>query len=286
MNEPRVRELFIEHHHGALPPAEAAELRAFLAAHPALQREFDEFASTLDALDAMPIPPPSSRLRAQVLAAIDAEKRATRRNFPAVSEVMPPRSIVAPRRLPWIWLVRITTACALLAVGYFVGTRKPAETVVASDATLAAGERVSQRELADLRRQVEAMNRLVSDSLLPQPLRPTNERLKTVLASASVENPNDRIINELIGSLALDPSANVRLTALEALYPHADLEVVRAGVLSSLPREQSPLVQVAMIDFLTAARDRAAAPALDRISRSDTMDRNVRAAAMRALNQL
>ncbi|MEO6569777.1 MAG: hypothetical protein ABIO94_13520, partial [Opitutaceae bacterium] len=74
--------------------------------------------------------------------------------------------------------------------------------------------------------------------------------------------------------------------ALEALYPHADLDVVRAGVLSALPREQSPLVQVAMIDFLAAARDRAAAPALDRISRSDTMDRNVRAAAMRALNQL
>ena len=286
MNEQRARELFIEHHDGTLAQEQASELRAFLAAHPSLQAEFDQFASTLNALDAMPTPPPSARLRAQVFAAIDAEKRATRGNSTAASEVIRSRSAVAPRRQPWVWLLRITIGCALLAAGYFVGTHKPAKSSPASETALAANDRISQRELVELRRQVEAMNRLVSDSLLQQPQRPTSDRLKAVLASASLENPNDRIINELIGSLALDPSANVRLSALEALYPHADLDFVRTGVLSALPREQSPLVQVAMIDFLAAARDRAAAPALDRISRSDAMDRDVRAAAMRALNQL
>jgi hypothetical protein len=280
MNEQRARELFLDYHHGSLSPAETAALRAFLDRHRELQREFDEFARTLNALDTMPLPSPSPRLRASVFAAIEAEKRALHANATlTVRETVPP-----VRRPRWFWLGQAVAAGLLLAVGYVAGGRQTAirgEPEIDRTAVTPA----TQRELADLRRQVESMSQLVGYSLLQQQ-RPTNDRLKSVLASARLENPDDKIINELIGSLALDPSANVRLTALEALYPHAQQEIVRAGVLAALPREQSPLVQVAMIDFLVAARDQDATPALDRISRSDTTDHSVRDAALRAINQL
>jgi hypothetical protein len=129
------------------------------------------------------------------------------------------------------------------------------------------------------------MNQLVAASFKDQQ-RPANDRLKTVLTSATQENPSDRLINELIASLALDSSANVRLQALEALYPYASREVVRAAVLTSLPRESSPLVQVSMIDFLAAARDHEAKPALEKMTTSEAVDVNVRTAAKRALAQL
>jgi HEAT repeats len=287
MNESRARELFLDHHRGSLSAADEAELRAVLTIHPVLQREFDELAATLHAIDAMPIPPPTARLRASVLAAIDAEKRASQANSSPASAARRTPPLTSPRLATgWRWLGRIAAGCALLMVGYFVGTHREPALALPDGREASNPGQSSQGEIADLRRQVEAMSELVSHSLLQQQQRPTSDRLKTVLASATLENPNDRILNELIGSLALDPSVNVRLTALEALYPHADQEVVRAGVLASLPREQSPLVQVAMIDFLVAARDHAAAPELDRIFRSDTADRNVRAAAMRGLNQL
>jgi hypothetical protein len=286
MNESQARELFLDHHRGSLPVPEATELRALLATHPTLRREFAEFAATLKVLDAMPVPTPTARLRASVLAAIDTEKRASRANPAPASTAARTPPPTAPLRPGWLWPARIAAGTALLAAGYFAGIRQQPASAVPDGGAAASTERSSQNEIADLRHQVEAVSELVSHSLLQQQQRPTTDRLKTVLASATLENPNDRIINELIGSLALDPSVNVRLTALEALYPHADQEVVRAGVLASLPREQSPLVQVAMIDFLVAARDRTAAPALDWIFRSDTTDRNVRAAAMRGLNQL
>ena len=284
MNEQRARELFLEHHRGSLPAHEASELHALLATHPTLQREFDELAATLNALDTMPITTPTARLRRHVLAAIEAEKSATQLTpqlLPAFSVVPAPRP--ATNR-PWFWITRLALAGSLLAAGYLIGTRQlPSDEI---PPTVAAKERSSREEIVELRRQVEAMNEIVSQSFPPPSQRPTSDRLKAVLASATLENPNDRVIKELIGSLTLDPSINVRLTALEALYPHAAQDVVRAGVLTALPREQSPLVQVAMIDFLVAARDHAAAPALDEIFRSDTADRNVRAAAMRGLNQL
>ena len=84
----------------------------------------------------------------------------------------------------------------------------------------------------------------------------------------------------------LDPSTNVRLSALDALYPHANQPIVRSGVLATLPREQNPLVQVAMIDFLVAARDRAAVPELERLARSENINQAVRDAAQRGLAQL
>jgi hypothetical protein len=283
MNDQRARDLFLDLHRGLLSPADAESLHAHLAANPELRREFDELARTLDALDNMPLPKPSSRLRAGVFAAIEAEKREA--HAPAVTHSDVRRHAAGrktSRRSVWFWAAQPLAACALLAIGFYAGTRHGgAPATVSPDASSA-----TQRELAELRQQVESIEKFVTYPILREQQRPTNDRLKTVLASANLEKPSEKVINELIGSLALDPSTNVRLAALEELYPHAGLEVVRAGVLASLPREPSPLVQVAMIDFLVAAREREAAPALDRISRSDTADISVRDAATRALTQL
>src|SRR3954463_2749075 len=122
MNEQHARELFIEHHRGSLSAGDEAELRTFLAAHPTLQREFEQFAATLNALDAMPVRPPSSRLRTHLHAAIEKEKLASRETLVPIA--------VNSRNLPsvphpgfrWVWLVRLGAAGALLAVGYFGGT--------------------------------------------------------------------------------------------------------------------------------------------------------------------
>jgi uncharacterized protein (UPF0147 family) len=45
-------------------------------------------------------------------------------------------------------------------------------------------------------------------------------------------------------------------------------------------------VQLEMIDFVTAARDREATPVLEKMSQDNALDRTVRDAARRALAQL
>lgn len=254
----------------------ARDLRTHLAACPDCERELAALGQTLRALDTMPAPSPTPRLRARVYAAIAAEHHATR----AATPTSPSRPALRSR---WFWLVQPLAAAALLVLGFTLGTRNaPAPAPQAAPVADVA----TQRELADLRRKLDSMGQLVGYSLLQQQSRSSNERLRSVLTSANLAQPGDRVINDLIGTLALDPSANVRLNALEALYPHADQEVVRVGVLTSLPREQSPLVQVSMIDFLVAARDREAGPALEKLSENEKIDRDVRAAAKRALTQL
>ena len=110
------------------------------------------------------------------------------------------------------------------------------------------------------------MGQLVTYSLLQQ--QPTGERVKAVLATLDRRQTDQRVVSGLLNTLAFDPSVNVRLSALEALYPHANLPAVRSAVAASLPREPSPLVQVTMIDFLAASRDPAALATLETVSQT------------------
>lgn len=264
-----------------LATAAVRDLRAHLAACPDCERELAALSQTLRALDAMPTPFPTPRLRARVYAAIAAEEHALRS---APAPIAPEPRSARPLWLRWI---QPLAAAALLALGFILGQRQtPAPVAAPALATIDAPDAATQRELAELRQKMDSMSQLVGYSILQQQSLSSNERLRGVLTSAAVAQPDDKTINDLIGALALDPSANVRLNALEALYTHADLDVVRAGVLTSLPREQSPLVQISMIDFLAAARDREAAPALRKLSNNHQADLNVRAAAKRALGQL
>jgi hypothetical protein len=123
----------------------------------------------------------------------------------------------------------------------------------------------------------------VNNHLLTQP---ATQRLRSVLAALNEDDANDRTLATLLNTLAFDDSVNVRLTALEALYAHVDQAPVRAGVIHALPRETSPLVQVAMIDFVIASRDAQAVPALERLSRNTAANDVVREAARRGLARL
>lgn len=261
--------------------ADAVEIRAHLEHCPACQSELRALGETLTALDALPMSKPSPRLRAQVYAAIAAEQKVLHATARLEQKLAPPAT-----RPFWFWAFAPFAGLALLVLGFGLGAHSRAQIFAESSATQTASALATQRELAALRAKVESMSQLVSYSVLQQQSRPSNERLRAILTSAQMENPDSKVIGDLINALSLDPSTNVRLNALEALYAHADQEIVRTGVLTSLPRETSPLVQVSMIDFLVATQDREAMPALQLLSDSALTDHDVRTAAKRALNQL
>lgn len=274
MNCPRAREVFPDLLDRRTPATAHLQERAHLAACPECQREYASLARVETLLDAPPATQPSPRLRQNFYAMLEEEKHSAA-SARAVAEREHRRRVASL----WRWIVSPLAACALLAIGFLGGARYHAVPAPAGDAE-------TQRKLAELQQKVDSMGQLVGYSLLQQQQRPTADRLRGVLASAADSQPSQRVLNELISALALDPSAHVRLRALDALFAHLDQEVVRAGVLACLAREENPLVQVSMIDFLATARDTAARPAIERLSQSDRADRTVREAARVALAQL
>jgi anti-sigma factor RsiW len=274
MNCQRAREIFPELLDPRTAPAAHLEARTHLAHCPECQREFAALSQTALTLDQLTVPPPSPRLRQNFYAMLEQERQASAR--PSVR----PAPAAAPRRASWRWVWSPLAGATLAILGFIAGTRY-------APAPAAAGpDDATKRELVEMRQQLNKMTQLVGYSLLQQQSGPANERLRSVLASASTAAPNDKVLDDLLSAVAFDPSANVRLRALEALYPHAQNATVRAGVVAALPREQNPLVQLELIDFVAAARDREATPTLIKMSQNEALDRAVRDGAVRALAQL
>jgi hypothetical protein len=263
--QPRFSELLDQRH--AAPAS--GDVRTHLASCPDCQKEFAALQRTLSALDALPALQPGPRLRANFYAMLEEEKNS------AASVRGAERR--RQRITTWRWILSPIAACGLLALGFLAGQRHlPAPQVANPDAT--------RQELAELRQKVDSMSQLVGYSLQQQ--NSAGDRLQSIFATNTRQVPDQQVIAQLINALALDPSVNVRLAALETLYAYADQDTVRAGVLASLVREPNPLVQVSMIDFLAAARDPGAAQAFESIARDEKLDRAVRDAASRALVQL
>jgi hypothetical protein len=271
----RIQDRFSDYQDGSLCGNEAVEFRDHLANCPACQREWAswrQFIGLVDTLSETPALTP--RLREQFYAMLESHESdaGTKRPF-ALTHNRFDRFFAA--LLPAQPSLQFAFALALLCGGLFAGRH-----FLSQPATLPTDISAKQ-ELAALRTQLNSVGQLVSYSLLQQ--QSTSERLRAVLATMELKNPDRKVLTDLVGTLVFDPSINVRLTAVDALAPHADDSLVRAGVLSALPRETAPLVQVAMIELLVASGDEAAKPVLEKLGRDEALDRNVRDAARRAL---
>ena len=277
MNCQRVQDSFIDYQDGSLPAAESAQLRAHLASCPTCQREWAALQEMTRKLDALPAAEPRPRLRENFYAMLDTHQREADAPSPfALARGRIDRFFAA--LLPAQPALQFAFAVALLIGGLFAGQRYLAgpAPVVSPAVDVAA-----QHKIAELEAKVNSMGQLVTYSLLQQ--QSTGDRLQAVLTSMDVKSPDRKVLTDLVGALAFDPSINVRLSAVEALAQHTDDSLVRAGVLSALPRERAPLVQVAMIELLAGAREQSALPVFEKLSRDETTDINVRDAARRAL---
>lgn len=281
MNCARIQESLLEFDSNSLPGAEATTVREHLKACPACQRAWADLQDTLLKLDRLPVESPSPRLRTEFYAMLDREVRgntATSRPFSgAQSRLDRWLEVIWPRCPVW----QFALALLLLAGGVAIGLRVPSSNINTAQLATAAQLAATQKEMAELRAQMESVNQLVAFSLAQQ--QPAHARLQHVVAGLGADAKNEHALAALLSTLAFDPSTNIRLSALEALYASADQATVRQGVLAALPRETSPLVQVAMIDFLASVRDSEALPAFQRIAALPTADQAVRTAAQRAI---
>jgi predicted anti-sigma-YlaC factor YlaD len=253
------------------PATDLLDARAHLAGCPHCQREFSALSQTLATLDAMPTPTPSPRLRENFYAMLEEGK-----NSATSVRVATEREHHVRRTSLLGWVLSPLAAAALVALGFFAGQRQ---------APPAAAPAPSS-EVAAMRTELKELRQLVGISILQQQRGPVSSRLQEVLAAARSDQPTEKTLTDLVNALAFDPSVNVRLRALEALFPHADNKIVSSGVLTALPREQDPLVLIELIDFLAASDNRDAALELEKMTQNEAIDRSVRDAARRALAQL
>ncbi len=138
-------------------------------------------------------------------------------------------------------------------------------------------------EIAQLRGQVESLRQLVALSLLEE--QSPGLRLRGVAYTGRLTRPDRDVEQALLRAVSQDSNVNVRLAAVDALTGFTRDAEVRRGLADALPLEDSPLVEIELIDLLAQADAREAAPALLRLAQNAAADEAVRKRAAEVLER-
>jgi|SRR5215203_2670895 len=90
------------------------------------------------------------------------------------------------------------------------------------------------------------------------------ERLQAATSGAALVNRDPRILDTLLEALESDPSPNVRLAAVDALYDARSVGAIERRFPTLLTAQTSPILRIALIEL---AADRRLAGALDELRR-------------------
>jgi HEAT repeats/Putative zinc-finger len=154
-------------------------------------------------------------------------------------------------------------AAGLLIGGIFFGRYQFGQNQVGQNPARPASGEIS--EVTQLRGQVESLRQLVTLSMLQQ--QSPSARLRGVTYSEQMARPDQQVEQALLFAVSHDTNVNVRLSAVDALQKYGgNPEVVRA-MLDAIPVQESPMVQIALIDMLVQLNAANATPGLVKLSR-------------------
>ncbi|HXE31579.1 MAG TPA: HEAT repeat domain-containing protein [Terriglobales bacterium] len=258
-----------------LEAPERAGDRLFLRQHLHECAECAAMAGLWQRLGELPeaLPSPHQRERFdQMLEAYNAGQAAQRAAAPA------------PRRVSffpaWAFHPMPAMAAALLLVaglagGWFLRGRS------------APAPSSQDQQIAELRDQVTATRQLAVLSLLQQ--QSASDRLQGVSYGARLSESDPKISDALLHTLKYDASADVRLSALDALQRgalHAPRDSdLQKNLVEAFRYQQSPLVQIALVDSFVELHDQSARALLQRVSTDTAYSPEVRQRAAWGLAQ-
>jgi hypothetical protein len=267
-----VRERFAEYLAGTLDAAQARTLEQHVSSCAECQAEYAGVEALWRALGSIPTPlVPSNRMRERFSAMVAAERASTDRR-PAS------RRVRGRTATPLSWtrepLVQLGLAASLLIAGVVIG-----RATVPQAAVPAPG-----REIAEVRGELRDMRQMLTLSLMQQ--QSATERLRGVSWTAQIDQPGNEVVAALLDTLLHDPNVNVRLAAVDALRRFSDRPDVRLGTKRAVSDPSSPLLQVAVIDFMVETRDPQAAALLRTLAADSSLDELVRGRAQWGLDRL
>jgi anti-sigma factor RsiW len=162
-------------------------------------------------------------------------------------------------------------ACLLLIAGFLGGRYIDRDTT-------------RDKQLAALQQELHQTSQLVAISLL-RPQSTAGERLEGVSWSTRVQG-DPKVLDALQQTLRYDSSVDVRLAALDALSRYGTRPDVSRTLVEALESEQSPMVQVALIDVLVDLHNANAVESLKRLQQTPSIDPTVRKHADWGIRQL
>ena len=193
------------------------------------------------------------------------------------------------KRNPWqalnSWLGRwwpsqpalqLGVSLALLLLGAFIGRQY--------FTTTPAAPPPPNNEVTELRGELSQMRQVVALSLMQQDS--ATDRLRGVNWSYQLQQPGREVLSALLNTLMHDSNVNVRLATVDALRQFGDQTVVRRGVVEAMKRQESPMVQIALIDLAVDLKEKDSIATLRQLTEDQNINETVRQRAQKGLAEL
>lgn len=168
------------------------------------------------------------------------------------------------------WMPRLAMAAVLIISGFSAGYffQRPS-----------GGEEVKQ-----LTQQVQGLKEMMMISMLEK--ESATDRLKAVSLTEEIDGPSKKVTEALLNTLNEDPSVNVRLAALEALQKYTKMAQVREGLVRSITKQDSPLVQVALAELMAAMQEKSSVNELKKVLEQKGTPKEVKDKIRESINVL
>jgi Putative zinc-finger len=255
MNCEQARTQFVDYWRGTLEDAQG-EFDAHLAGCERCRAEAEHLKDMWSTLGTLPEEDPSLRMRSRFYDSLREWKQRESGRRPAFAWLRHPAFQAA-------------AAALILAAGVGAGY-------------LVRGREIS--EVSQLRGEVDNMRQLVALSLMQQ--QSASDRLRGVSYAYRVEPDDSQVLSALLATVNHDSNVNVRLAAVDALKKFTDNPIGRNGLAQALSKQDSPLVQIAILDEIVELREKSAAPSVQALVSNQDANPEVKQHARWALRQL
>ncbi len=270
----RIREQIADYLAGRLEDAARGKFEAHVETCAACRAETEELTDVWKRMDDLPAPEPDPAMRRRFLEMLEAYQAGMAAGRSERGAAAAPKTVRSWTLWPARPIWQAALAATLVILGLVGGRYAFAPRPAAEPAN----------DVAQLRGQVESLRQLVALSLLQE--QSPSARLRGVTYAYQVEKPDDQVQQALLRAVNHDSNVNVRLSAVDALQKFAGEADVRRALADAIPMQDSPLVQVAIIDLLAQLNDRDAAPVLRKAAEDARFNAAVRQRAAWALKQM
>lgn len=269
MNCEHARERMVDRWIAGLEEDKRIELEQHTASCVACREENETLQALWNGLGDLPLEEPGRALRANFYQMMEAYRLGAQSGgLPAKPSKMQSGREWLKRLWPSNPLLQFATAGLALVFGVAAGHMY---TTRSHD----------QERIAQLSSEMQHMRQLVALSLLQQ--QSASDRLQGVSYSVRMEPADEEVLSALVDTLNHDGNVNVRLAAVDALKHFASRPNVRQGLRRALLRQDSPLVQIALIDWAVETKDRSSLDLLRKLKQQSELHPTVQSRLARAI---
>jgi HEAT repeats/Putative zinc-finger len=249
---------------------ERIALEQHLAECPDCQKEFEQSQTLWTMMGEIAKPIPSANIRTDFYMMLEDYKE-------TVAQKNNPLTIILVK-FKQLWTVQpayqlsysIILVMFGLGIGYFISNTN--------------SKQASNQEIIALSSEVQEMKKMMMMSLLENPS--ASERMRAVSYSEEITEVNAQVIDALLMTLNNDENVNVRLMTLEALTKLSNNSIVREGLVQSITKQESPLVQSAIADVMVKLQEKKSIKPLQKLLKQDNLNEMVKDKIKQSINQL